>query len=398
MRISTSGSFTSTLDTLQRRQAELSRAQMQMSTGKRVNRPSDDPTAAARAERAGIAQSRIASEQRSVGVSRNAMTLAESALGHAGDLLQSARETLIAAGNGGYNATDRAALAQQLAQLRTQLLAVANQGDAAGGFVFGGQGAASTPFLDGVGGVAFAGTDGEMQLSRSEQMPVSVDGRNVWLAARSGNGVFVTGADAANTGSGWIDAGGVSDPGALTGSDYRVVFSVAAGVTTYAVTRDGAPTAVVAAPFSPGATIQVDGMSLRISGAPANGDAFSLAPSTPDLDPFAALGRAIAVLGNPAANPGQVAQALSDGMRDVDAVASHLQLARSTAGAALNRLDSIDSRNQDRTLWARSVQSDAEDLDMVQAVSDFQNRQTSYQAAMQSYSMVHRLSLFDYIK
>ena len=58
----------------------------------------------------------------------------------------------------------------------------------------------------------------------------------------------------------------------------------------------------------------------------------------------------------------------------------------------------IDSRNQDRDLWAKSVQSDAEDLDMVQAVSDFQNKQTSYQAALQSYSIVQRMSLFDYIK
>ena len=44
------------------------------------------------------------------------------------------------------------------------------------------------------------------------------------------------------------------------------------------------------------------------------------------------------------------------------------------------------------------MQSNAEDLDMVQAVSRFQNEQTSYQAALQSYAMVQRMSLFDYIK
>jgi flagellar hook-associated protein 3 FlgL len=35
---------------------------------------------------------------------------------------------------------------------------------------------------------------------------------------------------------------------------------------------------------------------------------------------------------------------------------------------------------------------------MVQAVSDFQNKQNSYSAALQSYSMVQRMSLFDYLK
>ncbi len=75
-----------------------------------------------------------------------------------------------------------------------------------------------------------------------------------------------------------------------------------------------------------------------------------------------------------------------------------MRTARSVAGAALSRLDAIQARNEDRDLWAKSVQSDAEDLDMVQAVSDFQNRQTSYQAALQSYAMVQRMSLFDYLK
>jgi flagellar hook-associated protein 3 FlgL len=34
---------------------------------------------------------------------------------------------------------------------------------------------------------------------------------------------------------------------------------------------------------------------------------------------------------------------------------------------------------------------------MVQAVSSFQNQQTGYDAALRAYSMVQRLSLFDYI-
>jgi flagellar hook-associated protein 3 FlgL len=44
------------------------------------------------------------------------------------------------------------------------------------------------------------------------------------------------------------------------------------------------------------------------------------------------------------------------------------------------------------------VQSSAEDADMVQAISEFQNQQTGYQAALQSYASVQRMSLFDYIK
>ena len=48
-------------------------------------------------------------------------------------------------------------------------------------------------------------------------------------------------------------------------------------------------------------------------------------------------------------------------------------------------------------LSAKTARSDAQDADMVQAVSEFSNRQTSYQAALQSYSMVQKLSMFQYI-
>lgn len=396
-RVSNTSRYESALTTLQRRQAEMSAAQAEMTSGKRVNRPSDDPTSAARAERAFIAQQRIESAQRSVQVSRNAMALTESALARAGDLLQTAREKLVSAGNASYGAAERRAVAADLAALRGQLLSVANQTDGSGGYIFGGQGSNLPPFLDGVGGVSFAGTDGQVQLSTTEQMPTSVDGQAVWLSARSGNGVFVTSASAANTGSGSVDAGGVTDPSLLTGANYGIVFSVAGGVTTYAVEMNGAPTGQTGT-YTPGGAITVDGMTFKVSGAPADADRFDITPSTADLDPFEALDRVIATLRDPTANRGAVSQAVSSGLRDLDAVMNHLSAARSVAGSALSRLDVIDERNQDRDLWAKSVQSDAEDLDMVQAVSDFTNKQTSYQAALQSYAMVQRMSLFDYLK
>ena len=48
-------------------------------------------------------------------------------------------------------------------------------------------------------------------------------------------------------------------------------------------------------------------------------------------------------------------------------------------------------------LAAQTERSNAEDLDMVQAVSDFQNKQSGYDAALKSYSLVQKLSLFQYL-
>lgn len=399
MRISTASRYDTTIANLQQRQSDLSRVGIQMSSGKRVNQASDDPTAAARADRAYNQQQRIASQQRSMETSRGTMQLAESALGQAGELLQSARETIVAAGDTTFGGPERTALARQLQSVRDQLLALANQGDGVTGYTFGGQGATHAPFQNAVGAVGYSGGPGQAQLSQVEDMPTTVDGENVWLRARSGNGVFVTASDAANTGQAWIDAGEVAQPAALADATYEIVFTdIGGGAFTYDVLADGQPTAQAGVPYESGKAINIDGMAMRITGAPADGDRFTTRPAQPELSPFQALDRAIAVLGDPNASRGQVSQAVSNGLRDVDAASAHLQGARAQAGAALNRLDGIDTRNQDRALWAKSVQSGAEDLDMIAAVSKFQNQQTGYQAALQSYGMVQRLSLFDYIK
>ena len=41
--------------------------------------------------------------------------------------------------------------------------------------------------------------------------------------------------------------------------------------------------------------------------------------------------------------------------------------------------------------------ADAIDADMVKSISDFSQSQTGYQAALQSYAQIQRLSLFNYI-
>lgn len=403
MRVSTAYTYASGIDDLQRRQTDLTQAQQQMTSLKRVDKPSDDPAAMARAERALNEEARGEAMQRSIDASRNAMTLTESALGDAVDLTQTAREALVKAGNGSYTSSEREALAVQLRQLRSQLLSVANQTDGNGGYLFGGQGANANPFHDGVDAsgnpaVTSSSGGGQPSASNDEYLPLNVDGNTVWMQVPTGNGVFDTSAAAANTGTGWISAGSVTDPSALTGSDYMVQFSVdATGNTTYSVTPSGSGTAVSNQPYKAGQAIQVDGMSFAVSGTPANNDSFSLTPSTPSGDVFSSIDRALAALENPNANPGQVSQAVNSGIRDMDQALGKFQSARAMVGETLNRLDSVESRTGGKILAAQTARSNAEDLDMIKAYSDFSNKQTSYQAAMQAYSMVQRLSLFQYL-
>jgi flagellar hook-associated protein 3 FlgL len=217
------------------------------------------------------------------------------------------------------------------------------------------------------------------------------------LQARSGNGVFVTSAAPANGPGAWIDAGSVIDPTLLTGDAYSVVIGGAPPAVTYSVLRNGAPTAATNLPFVPDQAIQFGGMAVTIRGAPAGGDRFELAPSANDLSLFDTLDRIALRLQDAQASSAQTTQAVQHGLRDVDALAASLQSQRAQAGASLNRIDAVENRLADIKLAAQTDRSLAEDLDMVQAISDFQNKQTGYDAALKTYSLVQRMSLFQYL-
>jgi flagellar hook-associated protein 3 FlgL len=398
MRITTANSFTNAVDNLQQRQQDLQLAQDRLTSGKRVARPSDDPAAAARVERALATSARAVADQRGLEASRSAMQQVEGALGAATEAMQQVRELLVAAGNGSYTDAERANLGARIRGLREQLFSIANRGDGAGGYLFGGQGSAQPPFVDGTGGVSFRGAAGQTEAQAGDLLPMTHDGAATWLQARSGNGVFVTAPAAGNGAGAWIDAGSVADPSALTGDDYRIDFSVAAGVTTFSVLRNGAPTALVNQPYLAGQAIEIDGMAVTVQGAPANGDRYDITPSAPELSLFDALDRVAAELQAGGRSKAQVAQTVASGLRDVDAVFGNLQLQRSMAGQSLNRLDAVESRLAETRLDAQTERSLAEDLDMVEALSDFQNKQSGYEAALSTYSLVQRMSLFQYLR
>ena len=192
MRTSSYLAYAASITNLQKRQTELTDAQQRLTSGLRVMRASDDPTAAARAERARALIQRSESTQRAVDASRSTMTLTESALADAGELIPQARELVVAAGNASYSDAERADVAKQIDAIRKQLLSVANRSDGSGGYVFSGQGAGRPPFLERPGGVDYVGTGGAVRVASDEPLPLTLDGGEVWLSASSGNGAFET--------------------------------------------------------------------------------------------------------------------------------------------------------------------------------------------------------------
>jgi flagellar hook-associated protein 3 FlgL len=325
--------------------------------------------------------------------------------------MQQARETLVSAGNATYSDAERQGLASQLEGIRQQLLSMANRGDGAGGFLFAGQGASQPPFVDTAGGVQFRGVAGSTQVASEESLPHTIDGQAAWLASANGNGLFTTRNTSAAPGSAgaWIDAGRVTDPQTFFAAtsppvvanpatlQYDVQFTTTASGTTFSVLKNGAATGLTNVPFVSGQAISVDGMSFTVTGTPAAGDSFQIRPSTASLSVFDTLDRAIAELKTPLRAPAAVTQGVQTALTSLDGSMGALQSLRSQVGQTLNRTDMVEGRIAAQKGVAQTERSNAEDLDMVKAISDFQSQQTGYDAALKSYASVQRMSLLQYL-
>jgi len=409
LRLGSANTYDTTLRNLNTRQAGLASLQEQLSSGKKINRASDDPAGAAQAERANTRIERVAIEQRALAAQRNTLALTESTLGDAIAALQSFRDLVVSAGNASYSPTERVTIANQMIGLRDQLIGYANRTDTNGLPLFSGLGSALAPFVDGATGVTFNGIAGEKS-STDVAVPFTADGQAAWMNVATGNGVFTTSLGAGNTGTMFSDVGTVTNPAvaalATNGYDYTLNFTVAAGVTTYTITNNTTAAVSASAPYTSGQTINFGGLSVTPMNTPANGDTLTLQPSAttgPGTGLFGALDSAIAGMYTVGSTSGArstspaLQQAIARALTEIDAGADRLSAVRGNSGALLKRVDSISDTQDSRSIQLEADKSRAEDIDVIKGYSDFQNQTTGYQAALQTYAQVQKLSLFNYI-
>jgi flagellar hook-associated protein 3 FlgL len=144
------------------------------------------------------------------------------------------------------------------------------------------------------------------------------------------------------------------------------------------------------------AIVGIPGLSLNLIGTPSAGPP----PDTITIDPkpsiFSVMDDAIRDIGG-AANNNAASQAVGQALHNLDIGMERVSATRGQAGELLNRVDSITSNQEKRSIQLEADRSHAEDLDMIKGVSDFNNQQTGYQAALQSYAQVQKLSLFNFL-
>jgi flagellar hook-associated protein 3 FlgL len=156
-------------------------AQEQVSSGKRILRPSDDPIGSSQAL---AFRRRIAGDDRFKVAARDGQTLLDTAatgLQDAAGLVSDARQLVLQGMNGTLSPSDRQVLAHQIRLVRDQLLSIAN-GKSGDNYLFGGTKTDGAPYVANGARVDYAGNDDEQSVlvGFEEQVGVGIPGNRIF--------------------------------------------------------------------------------------------------------------------------------------------------------------------------------------------------------------------------
>lgn len=199
MRVSSNQMYSSGISGIQRLQSDLYTLQNQVDTGRRIVTPKDDPV--------GSAQALVVTQSSSVndlyiknqGTATTKLSALDSTLDGVGKELQNIYDKALAAGNGSYSDSERAAVAAELQARLGTLVQLANTQDGTGRYVFSGfqsttqpfaVSANTSPYSLGNTHIAYSGDDGvqNLQVGAATTVATSTPGSEVFMRIRDSSG------------------------------------------------------------------------------------------------------------------------------------------------------------------------------------------------------------------
>lgn len=156
----------------------LTRAQRQVSTGRRLDKPSDDPAGATQALGLRAMLSNHEQYVRNTREARLFLNHTEQALGDLHQLTREAREITMRGANDTITGEERATLAGQIDRLTERLMQIANQKVDDERFLFSGQKVRTRPYTESGGTLQFEGDTGALNTTIAQEKSVQMNMTN----------------------------------------------------------------------------------------------------------------------------------------------------------------------------------------------------------------------------
>ncbi len=184
MRLSTNIIYQQNMDAVLDGQNRFQATGLQLSTGSKVSKPSDDPLAASQAVLVRQAQSENSQFSVARTFANQSMSQEESILSSVTSTIQDAQTLIVQAGDGSLSDDDRSSLATKLESLKSQLVNMANSTDGNGRYIFAGYKSDTAPYTQDptTGAVTYSGGDTVItqQVDASRTMTINHTGNQIF--------------------------------------------------------------------------------------------------------------------------------------------------------------------------------------------------------------------------
>ena len=401
MRITTSMMYDRSIGSMMKTTERLSKASQQLDSGDRFTTAGEDPTAMAQKLNLTTEIARY-KQYSSNGTSLQAsLTLEETTLDSLYTAMNSAYSKVQQAINGTNDATNRSALATELTELQKQMADLMNTKDASGQYIFSGNQTQTQPFvLDGNGKYQYAGDAGQRSIQVSPTITIAANDSGLDLFQSVATQRTATSGSAAlsvNISSqGQFDSfySGKYDPVTAANNVYTV--TTVAGTPDQYEVRDASNALLQSGEYTQGSDITFNGLTLNLNVATGGSANFSLDAPTNDniLNSLSAM---ITALNDPSVTSSQLKTIAAKTEHHLTNAQESVNTTLGRVGGRLNNLDSVLASNETLASLSKATKADVSEIDLYEAATNVTQENNALSRAQQSYSMISKTTLFDYL-
>ncbi|MCT7357501.1 flagellar hook-associated protein FlgL [Thalassolituus pacificus] len=410
MRIATLQSFNTGLNGILDNQSSVNKTQQQVSSGRRVLTPADDPIAATKILQLQQDQALRDQYDRNMTAADNRLKLEDATLGSITDNLTRLKELTVKAGGGTLTITDRQAIAAEVYQIQEGLVDLFNTRDANGEYVFAGFKGGNAPFVKNDSGrYDYKGDEGQrfLTIGASTNVATGDNGKNLFVDVEAAKNTFTTELNPLNKGTMRVSPGFVVDEEKYSEfypDDLIITFNPESAVTpsgpNYTVRRASDNRVVEGMnnmAYSPGSDVVVAGISITLNSDPEPGDEVLMksSPKQSITDTIFRLTAGLNTLDDNVVDSETLDILIEDTLTNLAFAQASISEIRSQVGARLNVVENTRNLSADVGLVNKEVLSKLSDVDFAEAVSRLSLQSFLLEAAQQSYTTISRLSLFN---
>ncbi len=429
IRVSTQHQYNTSIDNMQRSNVTLDKLQQQISSGKRILQPSDDPVASAQVVKLERELAQYDKYEVAIKATDRRLTLQESVMGSMRTSMDRIKELVIQGSTGTLTDSDRASIAVSM-KTETEFMAnLMNTQDSQGEYIFAGSKGKIKPYqLQVDGSYQYQGDDGQrnVKVSHDLTIPSNDSGQYLFEAVTNTLQTTVKGSYASQVGPPAsvvtnVVFDSVDDEEQFTDFSQNlgdisiavaVVLLPAPAVHSYSVldsqgaaALSGTGVPLTSIVYTPGDRIELYGMRFDLGAA---------------VSPETFVGENSNVLHTEPKRKNildavqSYAQALEKPVRDTnDRISLEAQTEKmfgqwdqaserniesvTRLGTRLSFMENIKDNNLDFTLFAKASLSSIQDVDMPEAISKFKLEEVTLEASQAVFGRVASLSLFDSI-